>query len=162
MSSCNSKVELSSEEAMTILTKEFKASCSKSLLTAFNSYDKKYNTFISNAESAEKNGLVTINRRFISGFGGGGRYEISLRPTQAMKSKYFVGREKYRIADGYVTEILGVSHDENTNKATVRFSYKYRTNDLYYLRGRKEECSSETFEDEVTFTLFDTGWKLDK
>ncbi|QMU63084.1 MAG: hypothetical protein GKR88_01540 [Flavobacteriaceae bacterium] len=163
---CKSQTKLSSEKAMTILTKNFKVSCSKRLLFSFNSYNKQYNTNMRNATSAEKNGLVTINKRFISGIGGGGRYEITLRPTEAMKSEYFVGNKKYRIADGVVTEILGISHDKNTNKATVRFSYKYRTNDLYYLRGKihgkRVACSTETFEDEATFTLYDTGWRLDK
>ncbi len=165
-SSCTRQVELSSKEAYDILLKNYKNPCSKGLLFSFNSLDKNYDSFISDVSLAQDEGIVTVTKRFISGIGGGGRYEISMQPTREMKSEFFMGGNKYRVADGYIVEILGISHDNDINKATVRFSYKYQPNQIYKIRGRtrgkRKECSTETFEDEATFTLYDTGWKLDK
>lgn len=164
--SCSDYVELSSEEAFSILQDNFEQPCAKKLLLSFNSVDPNYDTYISNASLAQDEGIVKITERFISGIGGGGRYEISVEPTQEMKAEFLIGGNLYRVADGYIVEILGISQDKKSKKATVRFSYKYQPNQIYAMRGKiqgkREECSTETFEEEAAFTLFDTGWMLDK
>lgn len=164
-SSCSSQEKLSKEEAMNILKENFKEPCTKRFLFSFNSVDKNYDEYLSDAYLAQDEGMVTVSKKFISGIGGGGRYEIRLQPSQLMKSDFFKGGNQYKVADGYVVAILGISQDNNSNKAMVRFSYKFQPNQIYKLRGRvngkREECPTQTYEEVAEFTLYDTGWQLD-
>ena len=91
------------------------------------------------------------------------QYRLSI--NEPFRDKFLINNKRYIIASSNIKKIQGILISENNSKATVRFTYTLEPNDLYPLKvtnGSKVKCNFNEIEDELTFTKFDTGWKIEK
>ncbi|MEP0264209.1 hypothetical protein [Dokdonia sp.] len=60
-----------------------------------------------------------------------------------------------------VKDIVGISVNQETKTAIVRFSYITETTPFQKIRfSKRRGCEITQGEEEVTFVLYDTGWKI--
>ena len=120
--------------------------------------------YLSVFKDAEKNGIGTLSIQSRNELGGRITTKIYLKLNKDKVEKY-KARSKYIVASAKILNIDGISLSGDKTKATVRFTYQYKQNELYpliYLDNLHRGCNMEIIEDEVTFTKFDSGWKMDR
>ncbi|WP_299207418.1 hypothetical protein [uncultured Dokdonia sp.] len=163
---------LQNREALEILKKEYKNPCAQQLISSSQSNWDEYNTILKNASDLEDKGYVKISVRQMSGDIFFPAYTLLNIEVVGKGNDYLVGndtsrnRKSYAVATPEITNIIGISQDDNT--ATVRFSYTYTPTPLHSIRissskrnSKVPECTSGTLEGEVTLRKFDTGWTIE-
>lgn len=153
---------LTNEQALNILQSEYKQHCTNPIKTSSYSNHQDFSKFSKIFKEAEKNGIASLETR--NGKDIYGSYtHLKIKVNKTLRDKYRQGnyKPKYIVASSEITEIQGISISEDKTKATVRFNYKFKPNELHPLMFNKG-CDMNILEDEITFTKFDTGWKMDR
>jgi hypothetical protein len=160
--SCTPKISLSESEALTILKKDYKGDCYSFIFDKMNDWKSNKN-YVDAFYDLEAKKLVTISRKetFIHGRPTG--YILSWKPTeQGLKYKSKKSKQ-YKLTELIVNDIIGISINQETKTALVRFSYEVVHTPFKKVQNRSYgNCKSSTGEYELEFIQYDTGWKIKK
>ncbi|MDG5490601.1 hypothetical protein [Psychroserpens sp. SPM9] len=162
--SCSSQSKLDNATALKILQKDFKQSCKNDaddFISTF--YDgPNYYALESYFYNLEKQGLVTtkkIKNRKKEVIG------VRIRYTKKAEAEYEAGPgySSFSVAmtKFIPKEIIGISYQEDGNKAIVQFKGDWVHTPFYNLQIGKTRCNEETGTSvRASFIRFDTGWQL--
>ena len=160
--SCTSKITLSESEALVILQKDYNADCYSFIYDRMNDWKSNKN-YVDAFYDLEAKKLVTISRKetFIHGRSTG--YILSWKPTdEGLKYKSKKSKQ-YKLTELIVKDIIGISINQETKTAMVRFSYDVVHTPFKKVQNRSYgNCKSSTGEYELEFIQYDTGWKIKK
>lgn len=160
---CGKSNKLDNEIALNILKSEYKESCLNEVDDYIFSNDRhiSYKTWERYYSELESYGLVRLKRKkYRSGTSG-----IQLIPTNKAKQEYEVGPGFASFVAAVlkfeVTDIVGISHQEDGNKAEVIFKGNLQQTPFYNVMTKKKNCKIQYgVERKATFVKFDTGWRL--
>lgn len=158
ITSCSSKLELSTNEAMEILKTEFQETCtSRRIVTTISPGEKRdYNKYNPTFQKLKKDGYIDIKSKT--------QQIYSMRITSYTlipKSKF---NEEFKLNNEYIAgkveinEILGVSVNQENKTAKVLFEYSYEPTAIANICLK--ECKKGNIKKEVELIKYDTGWKL--
>jgi len=161
LSSCGNP-KLTNEEALVILQSEYKNDCFGTVRGKINNSNE--NNYLETEKVflyLETLGLAHITYKDVAGYS---RYftEISWKPTEECKNRYLQrGTNLYHTTKAQVTEVIGISHNDEANTAIVKFAYSLEETPFYKIKiPNYNTCELADFEEEATFVRYDTGWNM--
>ncbi|WP_299223835.1 hypothetical protein [uncultured Psychroserpens sp.] len=164
LTSCSSQNKLDKTTALKILKKDFKQSCKNDADDFIStSYDgPNYSALESYFYNLEKQGLVTTKKirnrkKEVTG--------VRISHTKKAELEYEAGKgySSFSVAmTKFVPkEIIGISYEEDGNKAIVQFKGDWVHTPFYNLQIGKTKCNEEKGTSvRASFIRFDTGWQL--
>lgn len=162
-SCAQSSEKLSRATALKILKENYRELCTSDVVDYFSSTpsSSKYKSYKSYFANLEKMGLVNLQKLNFKN----GRVGLKITATQLGKQKYDAGpgymSMKAAITEFDPQEIIGISH-YNGNKAEVLFKGQIAPTIFYGITKSKRHCKTAIeVERKVTFTRYDSGWRMD-
>ncbi|MCK8479064.1 hypothetical protein [Psychroserpens algicola] len=162
--SCSSQNKLDNKTALKVLQQDFKQSCKNDIDDFISTYydGPNFSALEAYFNNLEKQGLVTTKKiknrkKEVTG--------IRIRYTKKAEAKYEAG-PGYSSFSAAATkfvpkEIIGISYEEDGNKAVVQFKGDWVHTPFYNLQIGKTRCKEETGTSvRASFIRFDTGWQL--
>jgi len=163
--SCSSRVNLSNDEALTLLKENFKDDCVAYVWQETLSHSSNHKEILSAFRKLEKLGLVSIQKKQVQVRAGAYRVktvtEFNWKPTQKGKSDYKKIGFASIVSQAHIVEIIGISVNEEAKTATVRFKYENKPTVFHPIRMNTSQCKKGIKEATVHFRLYDSGWNME-
>jgi len=164
MSSCSTQSKLDNGTALKILQDNFHQFCKNDTKDYINShYDGSgFNAYESYFNELNEQGLVKLEKNT---YKHNGITSIKIRPTNKAKSEYEAGPgwSSFSVATTRLIpkEIVGISHQEDGNKAVVEFKADWEPTPFYNIQLSRNRCSLEKGTVlRANLIRFDTGWQI--
>lgn len=160
--SCDSKINLSHEEALEILQASFTEDCfspmTERTLTNWDTHSETYAVM----KELENLGLITISQKQVPYGFNSWATEYRWKPTERAETEFKKGGYVYLTTSALISDIVGISINQEEKKATVRFTYQTAQSPFYMLKNNRSPCKEFSKETTANFRLYDSGWKLEQ